>query len=118
MSSGAHVRSGLVELLHRLEVPGERRAEYVRSPLVVRDAERFLLAVRPAEMNLEVDGLALAAALPKAPTTRSRVARGWLIVTSPSAHSPHQRAVSSLTAAPTRSEGPVEASTDGPGRRG
>ena len=61
----AHVRSGLVELLHRLEVPGERRAEYVRSPLVVRDAERLLLAVRPAEVDLEVDGLALAAALPE-----------------------------------------------------
>ena len=36
---------------------------------------------------------------------RSSFSRGWLIVTSPSAHSPHQRAVDSETAAPTSAGG-------------
>ena len=51
-------------------------------------------------MHLQHQPLALAAVERNAAIIRSSLARGWLTVASPSAHSPAQRAVSTLTAAP------------------
>ena len=98
-SSGDVLGDG-VEGLGAVEVPADRRREDVAAPLVVGDRLGLGLVGRPAQVHLQVQRPAPA----RVPVGVDHLAAGAraaaLTVISPSAHSAHQRAVATLTAAP------------------
>ena len=101
---GRHVLGEPVELLRRLDVPAGGE-EHVGAPLLVRDPQGLFLGARPREVDLQDEPLASPPLERNAAIISSSLARGWLTVASPSAHSPARPAVSTLTAGPIRGGG-------------
>ena len=94
-----------VEGLDGVDVPADRRWEDVAAPLLVGDRLGLRLVGRPAQVDLQVQP-SPAARVPVGVDHPAQLARrAALTVISPSAHSAHQRAVSTLTAAPSSGGG-------------
>ena len=93
-----------IEGLNAVDVPAGGRREYVAAPLLVGDGLGLCVVGRPAEMNLQVQR-SPTAGHPVGIDHPAQISRSALTVISPSAQAAHQRAVATLTAAPSNGGG-------------